>query len=125
MANDAALRTSLLWLAALILVVGICTNSFKKMMVTYVLGVAGIGGVLLPDWDYFNRDFSRWPYPVTSEEREASLHQGSGFLRCPPSPLILSHNLFTCSYDLLYSCHELSFFNISSRVTFEKIHLMF
>ncbi|XP_057440079.1 signal peptidase complex-like protein DTM1 [Lotus japonicus] len=87
MANDAALRTSLLWLAALILVVGICTNSFKKMMVTYVLGVAGIGGVLLPDWDYFNRDFSRWPYPVTSEEREASLHQGSGFLRFANSPL--------------------------------------
>ncbi|KAJ1386839.1 Microsomal signal peptidase 12kDa subunit [Sesbania bispinosa] len=89
MANDAALRTSLLWLAAIILAVGICTHSFKKMMVTYVLGILGISAVLLPDWDYFNRDFSRWPYPVTVQEREAaaSLAQGSGFLRFAISPL--------------------------------------
>ncbi|XP_061345962.1 signal peptidase complex-like protein DTM1 [Gastrolobium bilobum] len=88
MANDAALKTSLLWLAAVILVVGICTHSFKKMMATYVLGVVGIAAILLPDWDYFNRDFSRWAYPVTSEEREASLlTQPSGFLRFANSPL--------------------------------------
>ncbi|KAG5034556.1 hypothetical protein AAZX31_04G099100 [Glycine max] len=89
MANDAALRTSLLWLAAVILVVGICTHSFKKMMATYVLGVLGIAALLLPDWDYFNRDFSRWPYPVTAEERaNSSIHaQGSGFLRFANSPL--------------------------------------
>jgi hypothetical protein len=83
MANDAALRTSLLWLAVIIFVVGICTHSFKKMMATYILGVVGISGVLLPDWDYFNRHISRWPYPVTVEERSAaSLSHGSGFLRC-------------------------------------------
>ncbi|XP_027339187.1 signal peptidase complex-like protein DTM1 [Abrus precatorius] len=90
MANDAALRASLLWLAALILAVGIFTHSFKKMMTTYVLGVLGIAGVLLPDWDYFNRDFSRWPYPVTAEERAAFslIHaQGSGFMRFANSPI--------------------------------------
>lgn len=80
MANDAALKTSLLWLAAVILAVGICTHSFKKMMVTYVFGLVSISAVLLPDWDYFNRDFSRWPYPVTAEERTESLSEGSGFL---------------------------------------------
>ncbi|KEH34933.1 putative microsomal signal peptidase 12kDa subunit [Medicago truncatula] len=88
MANDAALRTSILWLAAVILVVGICTYSFKKMFVTYVLGLVGISGVLLPDWDYFNRDVSRWPYPVTVEERSAaSLSHGSVFLKFTCSPL--------------------------------------
>jgi len=84
MSNDAVLRTSLLWLAALILAVAVFTHSFKKMMVTYVFGVLGIAALLLPDWDYFNRDFSRWPYPITAEERANSPHaQGSGFLRCP------------------------------------------
>ncbi|XP_004500625.1 signal peptidase complex-like protein DTM1 [Cicer arietinum] len=88
MANDATLRTSLLWLAAIILAIGICTHSFKKMMATYVLGLVGISGVLLPDWDYFNRHFSRWPYPVTVEERSAaSLSHGSGFLRFACSPV--------------------------------------
>ena len=81
MANDAALRMSLLWLAAVIVVVGIWTQSAKKMIVTYVLGVVGIGGILLPDWDYFNRDFSRWGYPVTAEERSSDIDQGSGFVR--------------------------------------------
>jgi len=84
MANDAVLRSSLLCLAALILAVAIFTHSLKKMMVTYVFGVLGIAAVLLPDWDYFNRDFSRWSYPVTAEERANSPHaQGSGFLRYP------------------------------------------
>ncbi|KAI4307392.1 hypothetical protein L6164_030590 [Bauhinia variegata] len=89
MANDAALRSSLLLLAAIILVVGICTQSVKKMITTYVLGVLGIVGILLPDWDYFNRDFSRWGYPVTAEERASLSPHGSGFLRFADSPLRL------------------------------------
>ena len=71
--EDGALKTCLLWLAAIIVVVGLYTHSSQKMLVTYVVGVVGIAGVLLPDWDYFNRHFSRWPYPVTADER-ASLH---------------------------------------------------
>ena len=66
------------------------------MMATYVLGVLGIAALLLPDWDYFNRDFSRWPYPVTAEERaNSSIHaQGSGFLRCPLFTLSPIHVIY-------------------------------
>lgn len=64
------------------------------MMATYVLGVVGISGVLLPDWDYFNRDFSRWGYPITAEERASHLAQGSGFLRCKPLSLSYIYNNF-------------------------------
>ncbi|XP_024026220.1 signal peptidase complex-like protein DTM1 isoform X2 [Morus notabilis] len=78
MANDAALRSALVWLAGVVLVVGICTFSFKKMLATYVVGVVGISGVFLPDWGYFDRDFSRWTSPVTAEERASHIAQRSG-----------------------------------------------
>ncbi|KAE8056905.1 hypothetical protein FH972_013637 [Carpinus fangiana] len=81
MANDAVLRSSLICLAAVILVVGISTQSFKKMVATYVVGVLGIAGVILPDWAYFNRDFSRWTSPITAEERAAQIAQRSGSKR--------------------------------------------
>ncbi|KAL9258769.1 Signal peptidase complex-like protein [Drosera capensis] len=68
MANDGPLRTSLVWLAVIILIVGISTYSFKKMMVTYLIGMLGIAGVLLPDWDYFDRDVSEWCQPITVAE---------------------------------------------------------
>ncbi|KAF7829941.1 signal peptidase complex-like protein DTM1 [Senna tora] len=89
MANDAALRASLLSLAAVIVVVGIFTHSPMKMLATYAFGVLAIAAVLLPDWDYFNRDFSRWPYPVTAEERASHLSRSSGFSRFASSPLRL------------------------------------
>lgn len=65
MENDAALRFCLLALAALMAVVGLCTFSFKKVMVTYVYGILGIAGLLLPDWEFFDRDFSQWFTPMT------------------------------------------------------------
>lgn len=71
MASDAALRSALVWLAVAMAVVGLSTHSFKKMMATYVAGMLGIAGILLPDWDYFDRDFSRWTTPVSGEERAA------------------------------------------------------
>ncbi|KAA0038711.1 hypothetical protein IC582_007088 [Cucumis melo] len=71
MANDAALNSSLVILALAIVLVGITTYSFKKMAVTYFVGVFAIAGVLLPDWCFFDRDFSRWTSPVTEEERES------------------------------------------------------
>ncbi|MED6219457.1 hypothetical protein PIB30_036048 [Stylosanthes scabra] len=86
MANDRSLKTSLLCLAALILIVALCTHSLKKMLVTYVVGILGIAGVLLPDWDYFNRGLSRWTTPVTTNER-ASFSQLSEFQRFAYSPL--------------------------------------
>ncbi|EEF48503.1 signal peptidase complex-like protein DTM1 [Ricinus communis] len=76
--NDAAMRTCLVWLAAVMVVIEIWTQSLKKVMVTYVIGVVGIAGVLLPDWDYFDRDYSRWCSPITEEEK-AALALRSGF----------------------------------------------
>ncbi|XP_050212181.1 signal peptidase complex-like protein DTM1 [Mercurialis annua] len=72
--KDAALRTSLVWLAGVMLVVGICTQSFKKVMLTYGVGVVAVAGVLLPDWDYFDRQFSRWSSPITQQDKAALAH---------------------------------------------------
>ncbi|PKA59472.1 signal peptidase complex subunit 1 [Apostasia shenzhenica] len=72
MGNDAALRSCLLVLAAVMAVVGLCTFSIKKVMATYAYGVVGIAGVLLPDWEYFDRDFSQWFTPMTATREPAS-----------------------------------------------------
>ncbi|XVF36713.1 hypothetical protein REPUB_Repub19eG0081700 [Reevesia pubescens] len=81
MANDAALRSAIVWVAVIIVCVGIFTLSLKKMIITYGFGMVGIAGILLPDWDHFDRDFSRWSYPVTVEERAALLSRRSGLKR--------------------------------------------
>ncbi|WOG99045.1 hypothetical protein DCAR_0418392 [Daucus carota subsp. sativus] len=65
MANDAVFRSSLICLAVVILGVGLYTQSAKKMMGTYVLGMLGVCGILLPDWDYFDRPISHWCSPIT------------------------------------------------------------
>lgn len=65
MANDAAFRSSLICLAVVILGVGIYTQSLKKMMGTYVFGMLGLCGILLPDWEYFDRPISQWCSPIT------------------------------------------------------------
>lgn len=67
MANDAVFRSSLICLAVVILGVGIYTQSqsLKKMMGTYVFGMLGLCGILLPDWDYFDRPVSQWCSPIT------------------------------------------------------------
>ena len=95
MANDAALRSAIVWLAVIIVLVGIFTLSLKKMMITYAFGMVGIAGILLPDWDFFDREFSRWCYPVTAEERAALLAQRSGLKR-----LII--NLWLWSVHVVY-----------------------
>lgn len=81
MANDVALRSALVWLAAVVVVVGICTFSFKKMIATYAVGILGISGLLLPDWGHFDRDFSRWSSPVASHERVSEIALRSWFSR--------------------------------------------
>ncbi|KAH9624461.1 hypothetical protein KSS87_008151 [Heliosperma pusillum] len=65
MGNDEALTRCLLSLAMVIIIVGFSTHSFKKMLVTYFVGLVGISGVLLPDWEFFDRDVSQWTRPVT------------------------------------------------------------
>ncbi|KAF5739736.1 signal peptidase complex subunit 1-like isoform X1 [Tripterygium wilfordii] len=97
MANDAALRSCLVWLAVIMVVVGLCTHSFKKIMVTYVVGILLIAGVLLPDWDFFSRDFSRWGSPITFQEKAAAEAQRSGPLRYRIYPIRL------VAYTTIYS----------------------
>ncbi|XP_010267769.1 PREDICTED: signal peptidase complex-like protein DTM1 [Nelumbo nucifera] len=77
MANDAVLRSSLLFLGAVVLLVGAFTYSFKKMIVTYFSGLFAIAGLLLPDWEFFDRDFSQWFYPMTTEQGDANSSQRS------------------------------------------------
>uniref|UniRef100_A0A7C9D187 Signal peptidase complex-like protein DTM1 n=1 Tax=Opuntia streptacantha TaxID=393608 RepID=A0A7C9D187_OPUST len=63
--SDLAFRSSLICLAGVMVAVGLWTHSFKKVVVTYFMGLAGIAGVLLPDWEFFDRDLSQWTQPVT------------------------------------------------------------
>ncbi|XP_008782155.2 signal peptidase complex-like protein DTM1 [Phoenix dactylifera] len=72
MGRDGALRSSLVALLAAVLLVGACTFSFKKMMGTYFFGLLGISGILLPDWEFFDRDFSRWVTPMPARRRPPS-----------------------------------------------------
>uniref|UniRef100_A0A5B7BBA4 Putative signal peptidase complex subunit 1 n=1 Tax=Davidia involucrata TaxID=16924 RepID=A0A5B7BBA4_DAVIN len=64
MANDATFRSSLVWLAATVVLIGLYTQSLKKMFGTYLFGMFAIAGVLLPDWDFFDRDVSQWFSPL-------------------------------------------------------------
>ncbi|KAJ4953880.1 hypothetical protein NE237_030712 [Protea cynaroides] len=90
MAIDAVLRSSLVSLGAMVLLIGICTYSFKKMVVTYLFGLFAIAGVLLPDWDYFDRDFSQWSTPVPGNNNTPTISpQTSSFTRFRIYPLRL------------------------------------
>ncbi|CAH8326673.1 unnamed protein product [Eruca vesicaria subsp. sativa] len=77
MTNEAALRSSMVGLAVVMVLVWLSTQSLNKTVVTYAIGVSLIAGIVLPDWDFFDRSFSRWTYPVTAEERAAALSRKS------------------------------------------------
>ncbi|KAK4387726.1 Signal peptidase complex-like protein DTM1 [Sesamum angolense] len=72
MGNDAVLRTSLVWLAAIMVFTGLYTQSLKKMAVTYLFGMLAIGGVVLPDWKFFDRPVSQWCTLVTDDDADSS-----------------------------------------------------
>ncbi|KAL3830432.1 hypothetical protein ACJIZ3_019234 [Penstemon smallii] len=65
MGNDAVLRCCLICLAAIMVVTGLYTQSLKKTAATYLFGMFAICGVLLPDWEFFDRSVSQWCTPVT------------------------------------------------------------
>nr|GMD91231.1 signal peptidase complex-like protein DTM1 [Ipomoea batatas] len=65
MNNEAIFRVMLCWLAAAAVFTGIYTHSFKKTAATYIFGMFAICSVLLPDWEYFDRDVTHWLTPVT------------------------------------------------------------
>ncbi|PIA52150.1 hypothetical protein AQUCO_01000197v1 [Aquilegia coerulea] len=94
MANDAVLRTCLVCLGALVLVIGLYTYSFKKMFATYVYGILGIAGILLPDWEFFDRDFSQWVYPMSADTDSTQPPRSKRF-RIYPMRVIL--------YTMIYS----------------------
>ncbi|KAL2518073.1 peptidase [Abeliophyllum distichum] len=58
-------RSSMIWLAAIIVLMGLYTQSLQKMVATYFFGMFVICGVLLPDWEFFNRSVYQWCTPVT------------------------------------------------------------
>ncbi|XP_008795543.2 signal peptidase complex-like protein DTM1 isoform X1 [Phoenix dactylifera] len=72
MGRDGALQSCLVALAVVVIVVGVWTFSFQKMMATYFLGLLGIAGILLPDWEFFDRDFSQWFTPLPARRGAAS-----------------------------------------------------
>ncbi|RRT46555.1 hypothetical protein B296_00038074 [Ensete ventricosum] len=77
MGREAALRRSLVALATVMAVVGIWTFSLKKALVTYAFGIVGIAGSLLPDWEYFGRDFSQWFTPMPARRTAAARIPGN------------------------------------------------
>ncbi|PIN21772.1 hypothetical protein CDL12_05520 [Handroanthus impetiginosus] len=72
MGNDAVLRTSLVWLAAIMVLVGLYTQSLKKMAATYLFGMFAVGGVVLPDWKFFDRPVSQWCTLVSDDDNGSS-----------------------------------------------------
>lgn len=50
---------------------GYYTWSFKKMIVTYIVGVLCSMLVVIPDWAFFKRPPSEWGYPMPTDKDSA------------------------------------------------------
>ncbi|RCV14035.1 hypothetical protein SETIT_2G395100v2 [Setaria italica] len=72
MGRDELLRRSLVALAAVVVITGLATASLRKAAATYGFGILAIAGVLLPDWEFFDRDFSQWLTPMPASRRTAA-----------------------------------------------------
>uniref|UniRef100_A0A0D9X1M8 Signal peptidase complex-like protein DTM1 n=1 Tax=Leersia perrieri TaxID=77586 RepID=A0A0D9X1M8_9ORYZ len=72
MGRDEMLRRSLVALAAAVVVTGVVTASVRKAAATYGFGILAIAGVLLPDWEFFDRDYSQWLTPMPASRRTAA-----------------------------------------------------
>jgi hypothetical protein len=72
MGRDELLRRSLVALAAAVAVTAVATASLRKALATYGFGVLAVAGVLLPDWEFFDRDFSQWLTPMPASRRTAA-----------------------------------------------------
>ncbi|XP_077213170.1 peptidase [Tasmannia lanceolata] len=99
MASDAVLRSCLVSLGAVMVVVGIFTFSFKKMIATYAFGLFAIAGIMLPDWEFFDRKISEWFYPMSSDRsgnRISDQNSGVSRFRLYPVRLVV----FTVVYGI-------------------------
>ncbi|XP_066391251.1 signal peptidase complex-like protein DTM1 isoform X1 [Miscanthus floridulus] len=72
MGRDELLRRSLVALAAAVVLTGLATASLSKAAATYGFGILAIAGVLLPDWEFFDRDYSQWLTPMPASRRTAA-----------------------------------------------------
>lgn len=72
MGRDEMLRRSLVALAAAVVVTGVVTASVRKAAATYGFGILAIAGMLLPDWEFFDRDYSQWLTPMPASRRTAA-----------------------------------------------------
>ncbi|XXG61254.1 hypothetical protein AAC387_Pa04g2960 [Persea americana] len=90
MANDAVLRSCLLLVGAVVLLVGIYTHSFKKMFATYFFGLFAIAGLVLPDWEFFDRDFSQWFTPMPAHGNPSQKSNSTRFRIYPLRMVVLT-----------------------------------
>ncbi|XP_058096819.1 signal peptidase complex-like protein DTM1 isoform X4 [Magnolia sinica] len=88
MADDSVLRYSLVLLGAVVLGIGMCTLSFTKMIATYVFGLLAISGLVLPDWEFFDRDFYQWLSPMPARDPSTPAYRPARF-RIYPMRLVL------------------------------------
>ncbi|KAG8079685.1 hypothetical protein GUJ93_ZPchr0007g4456 [Zizania palustris] len=72
MGRDKLLQRSLVALAGVVVITGVVTASLWKAAVTYGFGILAIAGVLLPDWEFFDRDYSQWITPMPASRRTAA-----------------------------------------------------
>ncbi|THU69812.1 hypothetical protein C4D60_Mb08t18360 [Musa balbisiana] len=93
---DAALQKGMVVIVAAVVVVGVCTFSLEKMLATYAVGIVGIAGILLPDWEFFHQDFPQWFAFMRARRATAAAGRSPASLRFRLYPL--SSALITLIY---------------------------
>ncbi|XP_009413547.2 signal peptidase complex-like protein DTM1 isoform X1 [Musa acuminata AAA Group] len=92
---DAALQKGMVVIVAAVVVVGVCTFSLEKMLATYAVGIVGIAGILLPDWEFFHQDFPQWFAFMRARRATAG--------RCPASWRFRLYRLSSALITLIYA----------------------
>ncbi|KAF5184869.1 signal peptidase complex-like protein DTM1 [Thalictrum thalictroides] len=64
------------------------------MFATYVFGILAISGILLPDWEFFDRDFSQWVYPMSADNDSAQNPRSKRF-RFYPVRVVLYTTIYS------------------------------
>ena len=73
---DTFLQYAIISSALIALCTGYYTWSFKRMIITYAVGVFFTMLVVVPDWEFFTkRHFSEWIEPMASDEDSRKLQK--------------------------------------------------